>query len=140
MDITPENREPSSSGIISRIPSQPLLKGRRFIAVFLAVVFAVFFGAAASGWFLFRMYQTLPTLDQLENIEPPLSSKVMGRDGSLIHEFSIEKRSWVSLDRIPQNLMHAVIAITSTVFGRRWMVTGASSPTRCREVTRKPKA
>ena len=44
------------------------------------------FGGA---WFLYRMYQTLPTLDQLENIEPPLSSKVMGRDGVLLRTLSM---------------------------------------------------
>jgi penicillin-binding protein 1A len=77
------------------------------------------FGGA---WFLYRMYQTLPTLDQLENIEPPLSSKVMGKDGNLIYEFSIEKRSWIPLKKIPQELINAVIAIEDRKFFDHWGV------------------
>jgi penicillin-binding protein 1A len=68
------------------------------------------------------MYQTLPTLDQLENIEPPLSSKVMGKDGALVYEFSIEKRSWVSLKTIPDTLINAVLSIEDRKFYDHWGV------------------
>jgi penicillin-binding protein 1A len=100
----------------------PAMRGKRLVAVFLAVVFLCACGGTAAVWFLYRMYQTLPTLDQLENIEPPLSSKVMGKDGSLIHEFSIEKRSWVALNSIPQDLVNAVIAIEDRKFYSHWGV------------------
>ena len=96
--------------------------GRRFLVLFLAVIFACACAGTATVWFLYRMYQTLPTLDQLENIEPPLSSKVMGKDGSLIHEFSIERRSWVSLKDVPKNLVNAVIAIEDRKFYSHWGV------------------
>jgi penicillin-binding protein 1A len=82
-----------------------------------------FSGATFGGlWFLYRMYQTLPTLDQIENIEPPLSSKVMGSNGQLVYEFSIEKRSWVPLKAIPQQLINAVIAIEDRKFFDHWGV------------------
>ncbi len=96
--------------------------GKRFVAVFLAAVFLLSGSTAAGVWFLYRMYETLPTLDQFENIEPPLSSKVLGSDGSLIHEFSIEKRSWVSLNSIPKDLVNAVIAIEDRKFYSHWGV------------------
>jgi penicillin-binding protein 1A len=92
------------------------MRGRRLTVVVLALVFAAACAATSGTWFLYRMYKTLPTLDQLENIEPPLSSKVIGKDGSLIHEFSIEKRSWVPLSEIPQDLVNAVIAIEDRKF------------------------
>ena len=82
-----------------------------FLLIAVIGLSAAFFGGA---WFLYRMYQTLPTLDQLENIEPPLSSKVMGKDGNLVYEFSIEKRSWVSLKKIPQHLINAVIGASTS--------------------------
>ncbi len=103
-------------------PPAPPVAGKRVAAVVLAAVFLCSCAFAAAGWFLYRMYETLPTLDQLENIEPPLSSKVLGKDGSLIHEFSIEKRSWVSLKDIPQNLVNAVIAIEDRKFYTHWGV------------------
>ena len=90
-----------------------------------AILLVVFFltGATCGGlWFLYRMYQTLPTLDQIENIEPPLSSKVMGNNGTLVYEFSIEKRSWVSLQSIPQDLINAVTSIEDRKFFDHWGV------------------
>jgi penicillin-binding protein 1A len=47
---------------------------------------------------------------------------VIGKDGSLIHEFSIEKRSWVPLGEIPQDLVNAVIAIEDRKFYGHWGV------------------
>jgi penicillin-binding protein 1A len=82
--------------------------------------FCLFCGLTGGVWFLYRMYQTLPTVDQLENIEPPLSSKVVGKDGTLIHEFSIEKRSWVPLSEAPQDLVNAVISIEDRKFYTHW--------------------
>jgi penicillin-binding protein 1A len=95
---------------------------KTLVPLFLAGV-TVLSGFMIGGlWFLFRMYQTLPTLDQIENIEPPLSSKVMSKDGALIYEFSIEKRSWVSLKKVPQDLINAVIAIEDRKFFDHWGV------------------
>jgi penicillin-binding protein 1A len=96
--------------------------GKKVFLIVMIAVFCLFGGLAGGTWFLYKMYQTLPTVDQLENIEPPLSSKVVGRDGSLIHEFSIEKRSWVSLSEIPQNLVNAVIATEDRKFYSHWGV------------------
>jgi penicillin-binding protein 1A len=122
MDNLPPNRLQSLfAGSPGETPAVTT-KGKR---VFLIVMIAAlcFSGVATGGaWFLYRMYQTLPTVDMLENIEPPLSSKVVGKDGSLIHEFSIEKRSWVSLSEIPQNLVNAVIAIEDRKFYTHWGV------------------
>lgn len=73
-------------------------------------------------WFLYRMYKTLPTVDQLENIEPPLSSKVVGKDGKLIHEFSIERRSWVPISDVPNDLINAIISIEDRKFYTHWGV------------------
>lgn len=72
------------------------------------------------GWFLYRLYQTLPTLNQMQNIEQKLVSKVLGRDGTLIHEFSIERRFWVSIDKIPVELQNALVAIEDRRFYQHW--------------------
>ena len=61
-------------------------------------------------WFTYRMYQTLPSLAEFGSIEPPLASKVYDKDSTLFHEFSVEKRFWVSLDEIPEELQKAVIS------------------------------
>jgi penicillin-binding protein 1A len=97
-------------------------RGKRVFLIVMIVVLCLFGLIAGGMWFLYRMYETLPTVNQLENIEPPLSSKVMGKDGTLIHEFSIEKRSWVSLSEIPRDLVNAVIAIEDRKFYTHWGV------------------
>jgi penicillin-binding protein 1A len=83
-------------------------------------IFLVFFGMSSGCWFLFRMSQTLPSLGQMQNIEQPLVSKLLSKNGTLIHEFSIERRFWVSIDKIPQDLQNAVIAIEDRRFYTHW--------------------
>jgi len=96
---------------------------KKFIALLLVALIGLSAMAIGGAWFLYRMYRTLPTLDQLENIDPPLSSKVMGKDGTLVYEFSIEKRSWMSLNKIPAALVNAVLQSKTESF----MITGAST-------------
>lgn len=78
------------------------------------------FVGGAGLCFLVRMAETLPTVEELENIHPPLVSKVIGRDGSVVHEFSTERRFWVSLDQIPADLTNAVVAIEDRRFYKHW--------------------
>ncbi len=88
---------------------------------FLASAIFLFSVVAATGsFFLYRLYQTLPTLNQMQNIEQRLVSKVLGYDKSLIHEFSIEKRYWVPVEKIPQDLQNAVVAIEDRRFYSHW--------------------
>ena len=103
-------------------PAPPQAQGKKFIALLLVALIGLSAMAIGGAWFLYRMYRTLPTLDQLENIEPPLSSKVMGKDGALVYEFSIEKRSWVTLNKIPTPLVNAVISIEDRKFYAHWGV------------------
>jgi penicillin-binding protein 1A len=96
------------------------IKGKLFLT---AVIFFLFLLGAGSGggvYFLFCLYRTLPTFQQIQNIEPPLVSQVLARDGTLIHEFSTERRFWVSLDEIPPDLVHAVMAIEDRRFMKHW--------------------
>ncbi|MBD3319804.1 MAG: PBP1A family penicillin-binding protein, partial [Chitinivibrionales bacterium] len=100
--------------------SDKKIKGKLLFGII--IIFLTLFSTVGSGgmWFLYRMYKTLPTLEQMENIEPSLVSKVLAADSSVIHEFSIERRFWVPLDKIPENLQHAVIAIEDRRFFSHW--------------------
>lgn len=105
-------------------PSRPTWRARAFGALIVAVILIVFFLTAAvvggGAWFLKEMYATLPTFEQLHDIEPPQISQVFARDGSLVHEFSIERRIWVPIKQIPENLANAVIAIEDRRFYTHW--------------------
>lgn len=101
-------------------PGQARTRGKRVFAVVLAALFtgACMFGAGAR--FFHHMYETLPSPDELSNIQPSLVSKVLASDGSVIHEFSVERRFWVPLARIPEQLRQAVISIEDRRFYRHW--------------------
>jgi penicillin-binding protein 1A len=90
-----------------------------YIVIVAAAVIAVF-GTTALAWFVYRLWQDLPTFSQMQNIEQPLSSKVLDKDGKLVYEFSIERRVWVPIEIIPVNLQNAVIAIEDRRFYRHW--------------------
>ena len=42
------------------------------------------------------MGPTLPSLAQLEDIDPKLITKIYDKDSNLVHEFYVEKRIWTS--------------------------------------------
>lgn len=96
------------------------VRGKIWIALIYLILFCIVLAASSGGWFLYRLYQSLPTLSQMQNIEQKLVSKVLGKDGTLIHEFSIERRFWVSIDKIPQDLQNALIAIEDRRFYKHW--------------------
>jgi len=100
--------------------SKSPIRGTFFLIGFLVVTFLFSLGISAGGWFVLRLYETLPTVDQLQNIEQPLVSRVYGMDGSLAHEFSIERRFWVSLEKIPKHLQNGVVAIEDRRFYSHW--------------------
>ena len=112
--FTTRSDGPSNKGKPDRVQGKFLL--------FLLYPFLIFlsFGVTTGTWFLFRLYETLPSLSQMQNIEQSLVSKVFGQDASLVHEFSIERRFWVSLDKIPIDLQNAVIAIEDRRFYKHW--------------------
>jgi penicillin-binding protein 1A len=96
------------------------IRGKRFLLPLVAVLVVGAFVTGGGLRFLFHMYNTLPSPTELQSIEPSLVSKVIGADGSVIHEFSVERRFWVSLDDIPRPLQEAVIAIEDRRFYKHW--------------------
>ncbi|MDP4192422.1 MAG: transglycosylase domain-containing protein, partial [Bacteroidota bacterium] len=64
----------------------------------------------------------LPSLEQLENPQPVLASKVYGIDGDLVGQFFIENRIETTLDSIPKHLVNALIATEDRKFYDHWGV------------------
>ena len=52
----------------------------------------------------------LPSLSQLEQINPKLVTNIYDMNGKIAHEYYVERREWVSFDSIPENAIHAVMA------------------------------
>jgi penicillin-binding protein 1A len=84
--------------------------------IVLAMLALAVFGCTAASWFVYRLSLNLPTVSQIQNIEQPLASKVLDKDGKLLYEFSIERRSWVPIEKFPVNLQAGIVAIEDRKF------------------------
>ncbi|MFC1586559.1 penicillin-binding protein 1A, partial [Fibrobacterota bacterium] len=71
---------------------------------------------------LAQLSKSLPSLENLERIEPALISKVYDKDSVLIHEFYTERRIWTEYRDFPEQLVQAVMAIEDRKFFRHWGV------------------
>ncbi|MFQ6674183.1 MAG: penicillin-binding protein 1A, partial [Fidelibacterota bacterium] len=62
----------------------------------------------------------LPSLEQLENFDPDLVTRIYSSDGVLLKELYTQRRVFVDLERIPQDLINAVIASEDHRFYAHW--------------------
>lgn len=62
----------------------------------------------------------LPSLSQLEQINPKLVTNIYDMNGKIAHEYFVERREWTPYDSIPQDAIHAVMATEDRVFFKHW--------------------
>ncbi len=84
-----------------------------FLFCILAGLFVAIIGGAV---FMRYIFSGIPPVYEMEEYTPSLTSKVFDRNGKLIHEFSIEKRSMVPLEEIPVDLQNGVVAMEDRDF------------------------
>lgn len=77
--------------------------------------------AAAAGVlaviiFLIAALQGLPSLGDLQNYEPPVTSRVHAGDGALVAEFAREQRVFVPIEQIPDHVKNAFVAVEDARF------------------------
>jgi penicillin-binding protein 1A len=64
-----------------------------------------------------RHYETgLPSVEELKHYRPPQVTRVLARDGTLLAELFIERRTVVPIDRVPQVMKQAVLAAEDARF------------------------
>lgn len=80
--------------------------------VFLLVVSILFLSVE----FYKKILKDLPNVNEIYN-PPQLSTKILDRNGNLLYKFYAgENRTWVSIEKIPQSLIWATIAIEDKDF------------------------
>ncbi|MCF0222632.1 MAG: PBP1A family penicillin-binding protein [Fibrobacter sp.] len=62
----------------------------------------------------------LPSLAQLEQINPKLVTKIYDMNGEVAHEYFVERREWTPYEAIPENAIHAVMATEDREFFDHW--------------------
>ncbi|HYN53997.1 MAG TPA: transglycosylase domain-containing protein, partial [Methylotenera sp.] len=62
------------------------------------------------------IYPALPSIDALTDYHPKLPLRVYSEDGYLISEFGEERRAYIKIENVSQNMKDAVIAIEDRRF------------------------
>lgn len=81
----------------------------------ICLVLGLFF-AALAGFAAILIYPQLPSLDALTDYRPKIPLRVYSEDGYLISEFGEERRAMITIDRVPENMKAAVLAIEDRRF------------------------
>ena len=80
------------------------------------LLLALAVGIVGTAAFMRYIFSGLPPVYEMEEYTPSLTTKVYDRNNTLIHEFSIEKRSFVPLEDIPVDVQNAVVAMEDRNF------------------------
>jgi len=83
----------------------------RFLGFLFTAGFIVFVGVAiGAGYIIWETTKTLPEHEQLARYEPPVMTRVHAGDGTLLAEYAKERRLFVPVNAIPQQLINAFIS------------------------------
>ena len=113
--------QPGSQSAESPTPSQNVnaMNKRRLLWILvLGIPVILTVVAAITTWKYLE--SSLPSLAQLESIEPRLVTTVFDKDSAMVHEFFVERRIWTPIDSIPKIVQNAIIATEDRSFWGHW--------------------
>lgn len=97
------------------------IRNKKRFFILLGAITAVLILIAVSLALTYNTYKKdLPSLTQLHNIEPSLSTKLYANDGTLIKEFYTERRTLIPLKELPPCLVDALLATEDRRFFHHW--------------------
>ncbi|MBN8966954.1 MAG: transglycosylase domain-containing protein, partial [Rhizobiales bacterium] len=85
-----------------------LLRFMGFLFAAGTIVFLV--GVAAVAGLIWHYSKDLPDYSQLQDYEPPVMTRVHASDGSLLGEYSKERRLYLPIQAIPKSVINAFLA------------------------------
>ena len=90
------------------------------IKVFWISLGIILSGAIIVLLFIGLLSRDLPSLEQLENFDPDLVTRIYSSDGKILSELFVQKRVFVELNNIPFHMQNAVIASEDRRFYEHW--------------------
>lgn len=96
------------------------LKSPGWGRVFLRVSLFILICGVAGLIYIRILSRDLPSLEQLENYDPDLVTRIYSNDGVLLKELYTQRRVYVDLDRIPLDLANATLASEDRRFRSHW--------------------
>ena len=84
-------------------------------------VLIIFFGFTfLSVGYFWTISRGLPSLEQLENYDPDLVTRIFSADGVLLKELYTQRRVFVDLEEIPADMVNAAVASEDRRFYSHW--------------------
>ena len=80
----------------------------------------IFLGMVSVLSVVLFLSKDLPSLEQLENYDPDLVTRIYSADGKFLTELFVQKRVFVELTNIPIHMQNAVIASEDRRFYKHW--------------------
>ena len=96
---------------------KPLNELVKFFWISVGVVLS---GAIVVLLFIGLLSRDLPSLEQLENYDPDLVTRIYSADGKVLNELFVQKRVFVELYNIPAQMQNAVVASEDRRFYEHW--------------------
>ena len=93
------------------------MKMKKILVRCLLLILAGMIGLIAIVLVLSR---NLPSLEQLENYDPDLVTRIYSADGVVLNELFVQKRVFIELDRIPEHMQYAVVSSEDRRFFEHW--------------------
>ena len=88
--------------------------------IFYRTSLVIIFGLIGVIGFILFLSRDLPSLEQLENYDPDLVTRIYSSDGVVLNELFVQKRVFIELDRIPQHMHYAVVSSEDRRFFEHW--------------------
>lgn len=91
-----------------------------FKQIFLRSLIVVFMGMILVFSSILFLSKDLPSLEQLENYDPDLVTRIFSADGKVLNELFVQKRVFIELDKIPEQMQNAIVASEDRRFYDHW--------------------
>jgi penicillin-binding protein 1A len=95
---------------------EPRARSPLWRRIFMGLAIAAGVGTLGVIGFFIAALQGLPSLEELQNYEPPVTSRVYAGDGALVAEFAREQRVFVPIEQIPDHVRNAFVAVEDARF------------------------
>lgn len=88
----------------------------RLKIIFILAFFSILLGTSAGGYL--AVSRGMPSIEEMKQLRPVAGTKIYADDDVLIGEIKVEKGIFVPLDKIPEHVINAVIAVEDSRFWR----------------------
>jgi len=96
---------------------QPTINLKKIIIHCFLIVLAGLITVVA---FIIFISRDLPSLEQLENYDPDLVTRIYSSDGKVLNELFVQKRVFIELDKIPEHMQLALVSSEDRKFFKHW--------------------